>query len=53
MATLTSALNDYKMKVNMLEQQISSQNDQLKSLKRRSSMIRRSSMGSMINLMKS
>ena len=52
-ATLTSELDDYKMKVSMLEQQISSQNDQLKSLKRRSSMIRRgSSMGSMVNLLK-
>ena len=30
-ATLTSELDDYKMKVSMLEQQISSQNDQLKS----------------------
>ena len=52
-ATLKSELDDYKMKVNMLEQQVSSQNDQLKSLRRRSSMIRRgSSMGSMIDLLK-
>ncbi len=52
-ATLRSELDDYKMKVSMLEQQIGSQNDQLKSLKRRASMIRRgSSMGSMIHMLK-
>ena len=52
-ATLRSEVGDYKMKISMLEQQLSSQTDQIKSLKRRSSMIRRgSSMGSMVHLLK-
>ena len=52
-ATLRSETDDYKMKISMLEQQLSSQTDQIKSLKRRSSMMRRgSSMGSMVNLLK-
>ena len=52
-ATLRSENDDYKMKISMLEQQLSSQTDQIKSLKRRSSMMRRgSSMGSMVNLLK-
>ena len=52
-ATLRSETDDYKMKISMLEQQLSSQTDQIKSLKRRSSMMRRgSSMGSMVHLLK-
>lgn len=52
-ATLRSEVGDYKMKISMLEQQLNSQTDQIKSLKRRSSMIRRgSSMGSMVHLLK-